>query len=125
MKTDRREKCENASRLIRAHRIREAFDLYISLFMPHCHKTKEFLSFYRFQMASYLALKKNCFLALSEGDMVSDLIEMVYDETVKSIEESEIPLTPSGRMNILESVEIIFPCQMDTDNAVECKSVAK
>ncbi len=121
----RKEQYENAMRAVKAHRIREAFELYVSLFLPSCHRTKEFVSFYRTQMASYLILKKSCRLALSEGDMVSDLIEMVYDDTVRAIENSEIPLSPDGRMNILSSVEIVFPCQMDTGISESRKCVAK
>lgn len=121
----RKEQYENAMRAVKAHRIREAFELYVSLFLPSCHRTKEFVSFYRTQMASYLILKKSYRLALSEGDMVSDLIEMVYDDTVRAIENSEIPLSPDGRMNILSSVEIVFPCQMDTGISESRKCVAK
>ena len=121
----RKEKYENAIRAVKAHRIREAFELYVSLFLPSCHRTKEFVSFYRTQMASYLILKKNYRLALSEGDMVSDLIEMVYDETVTAIEKSDIPVSADGRMNILSSVEIVFPCQMDTGITSSRKCVAK
>ena len=93
----------------RSHRLKEAFELYVSLFFPSCHKTKEFTAFYRYQMATYLTEKKNYLLSLCEGDMVSSLIGMVYDETVEQIENSDIPVSDSGRINILESVEIAFP----------------
>ncbi len=115
MDRNRKEKYENAVTAVKAHRIREAFELYVSLFLPKGMRSREFLAFYRFQMASYLSLKKSVLLSIAEGDMVSDLIETVYEETVKAIDESQIPVSPAGRMNILESVEIIFPCQKDTE----------
>lgn len=125
MKNERREKYEDAIRAVKAHRMSEAFEIYVSLFLPRCHRTKEFLSFFRFQMASYLVVKRSFLVALSEGDMIADLIGMAYDEALENIERSEIPVTGEGRMNILESVEIVFPCQMDTEISKERKSVAK
>lgn len=121
----RKEKYENAVTAVKAHRIREAFELYVSLFLPKGMRSREFLSFYRLQMASYLVLKKSVMLSIPEGDMVTDLIETVYDETVKAIEKSEIPVSPDGRMNILESVEIVFPCQKDTEVRQNRKCVAE
>lgn len=121
----RKEKYENAVTAVKAHRIREAFELYVSLFLPKGMRSREFLSFYRLQMASYLVLKKSVLLSIPEGDMVSDLIETVYDETVKAIEKSEIPVSPDGRMNILESVEIVFPCQKDTEERRNRRCVAE
>lgn len=57
--------------------------------------------------------------------MISDLIGMTYDEVVDSIENSDIPVTYSGRINILESVEIPFPCQKETKADEPGKCVAK
>ncbi len=121
----RKEKYESAVMAVKAHRIREAFELYVSLFLPEGMRSSEFLAFYRLQMASYLVLKKSVLLSIAEGDMVSDLIETVYDETVKAIEKSDIPVSPDGRMNILESVEIVFPCQRDTEERRKRRCVAE
>ncbi len=125
MERTRKEKIETAVNAAKRHRIREAFELYVSLFLPKEGRSREFVSFYRFQMASYLVLKKNVVLSLAEGDMVSDLIETVYDETVRAMDESDIPISMDGRMNILESVEIVFPCQMDTERAEKKRCVAE
>lgn len=43
--------------------------------------------------------------------MISDLIEMTYADITKEIEDSDIKVSQSGRINILESIEIVFPCQ--------------
>lgn len=114
MENARMSKYINALEAVKAHRLRDAFELYISLFLPLSHKSREFLSFFRYQFSTYLSEKKNYSLGLGEGDMISDLIEMTYDEVVDEIESSDIPITQSGRINILESVEIVFPCQKET-----------
>ncbi len=115
----------SALKAVKANRLKEAFELYCSVFTPLGRKTKEFLSFYRYQLASYLVEKSSYQLGLGEGDMVSDLIESVYDETVRDIEESDIPVSQDGRINILESVEIIFPCQKETERREKKHCVAK
>ncbi len=117
MDNARTQRYRDAVSAARSHRLKEAFELYVSLFFPSCHRTKEFTAFYRYQMATYLTEKKNYLLSLCEGDMVSSLIGMVYDETVDAIEHSDIPVSDSGRMNILESVEIVFPV-MDKKSSV-------
>lgn len=125
MDRKRKEKYENAVTAVKAHRIKEAFELYVSLFLPKEMRSREFLAFYRLQMASYLVLKKSVFLSIAEGDMVSDLIESVYDETVKAIDNSDIPVSSDGRMNILQSVEIVFPCQKDTEKGRKRRCVSE
>ncbi len=125
MENGRRDVYVSALKAVKANRLKEAFELYCSIFTPLGHKTKEFLAFYRYQLATYLVEKRNYQLGLGEGDMVSDLIESVYDETVKDIEDSEIPISRDGRINILESVEIVFPCQNETERSEKKSCVAK
>ena len=47
--------------------------------------------------------------------MVSDLILSSYEEIEKSIDDSEIPISREGRVNILLSAKIIFPWHNDTE----------
>lgn len=116
MDSTRISRYRDALRAARSHRLREAFELYVSLFLPSSPRTKEFTAFYRYQMATYLTEKKNYLMSIPEGDMVSSLIEMVYDEAVEAIESSDIPVSRSGRLNILESVEIVFPVAAPADS---------
>lgn len=114
MEKGRKDKYMNAIKAVKANRLSDAFELYCSLFFPMGHSGLEFILFYRYQLASYLAKKSTYTLALPEGDMVSDLIEMTYDEVVQEMDNSDIPISHDGRINILESVNIVFPCQNDT-----------
>ncbi len=116
---------KDALKAVEAHRLKDAFEIYCSLFLPLGKRSIEFLSFFRYQLSTYLAEKNNYSLSLPEGDMVSDLIEMVYDETIDNIEESQIPISDDGRINILESVEIVFPCQKETHKDKKALLVAK
>ena len=97
----------------------EIFEGYASVFLPRlgskCPKCEEFRAFFRYQLASYLALKPGYSLALPEGDMVSDLILETYEEFEEDVEESQIPVSQEGRVNMLLNIKIHFPCQNDTD----------
>lgn len=125
MDNGRKDKYENAIAAVKANRLKDAFELYCSLFFPLGHKGMEFLLFYRYQLATYLSKKRTYTLALPEGDMVSDLIEMTYDEVVEEMDNSDIPISEVGRINILEGVDIVFPCQNDTTSTNKLKRVAK
>lgn len=125
MEKGRKDKYLSAIEAVKANRLKDAFELYCSLFFPLGHPGLEFLSFYRYQLATYLSRKSTYTLALPEGDMVSDLIGMTYDEVVDEMDHSDIPISNVGRINILESVKIVFPCQNDTDLRKRAKSVAK
>ena len=97
----------------------DLFDSYVSIFMPRlgmkCPRSDEFRAFFRYQLAQYLAEKPNYHLSRPEGDMVSDLILSSYEEIEKSIDDSEIPISREGRVNILLSAKIIFPWHNDTE----------
>ena len=80
-----------------------------------CPRSDEFRAFFRYQLAQYLAEKPNYRLSRPEGDMVSDLILSSYEEIEKSIDDSEIPISREGRVNILLSAKIIFPWHNDTE----------
>ena len=95
----------------------DLFDSYVSIFLPRlgmkCPRSDEFRAFFRYQLATYLSLKKNYTLALPEGDMVSDLILDTYEEFEEDVSSSQIPLSNEGRVNMLLEIKIQFPCQND------------
>lgn len=107
-------KYKEAIELSRMHRFKDAFDAYVQVFFPYNIKTTEFFAFYRYQLSQYLCMKNNFLLALSEGDMISDLILSEYKRIIDDIKSSDIPISQNGRITILESVSIVFPCQNDT-----------
>ena len=125
MDLGRIERYKKALECVRHHQLRDAFELYYSVFLPQRMKsTVEFNTFYRYQLSSYLEKKRNYILALAEGDMVSDLIEMTYSSVISDIEKSDIKISYKGRINILESVEIIFPCHCATGDKANGLSVS-
>ena len=103
--------------------LKDIFEGYASIFLPRlgnkCPKCEEFRAFFRYQLAKYLAEKPNYYLSRPEGDMVSDLILSSYEEIEKSIDDSEIPISREGRVNILLSAKIIFPWHNDTECDLE------
>ena len=98
--------------------LKDIFESYASIFLPRlgnkCPKCEEFRAFFRYQLATYLSLKKNYTLALPEGDMVSDLILDTYEEFEEDVSSSQIPLSNEGRVNMLLEIKIQFPCQNDS-----------
>ena len=98
--------------------LQDIFESYASIFLPRlgnkCPKCEEFRAFFRYQLATYLSLKKNYTLALPEGDMVSDLILDTYEEFEEDVSSSQIPLSNEGRVNMLLEIKIQFPCQNDS-----------
>ena len=97
--------------------LKDIFDRYASIFLPRlgnkCPKCEEFRAFFRYQLATYLSMKKNYTLALPEGDMVSDLILDTYEEFEEDLSSSQIPISNEGRVNMLLEIRIQFPCQND------------
>ncbi len=91
----------------------KAFALYVETFLPRlCTKhscESEFKNFYQRQFALYFNGKKNHIVALSEGDMISDLILDAYDSFLEEIMLSPFKITKSGRTNLLSAVEVFFP----------------
>ena len=73
--------------------LKDIFESYASIFPPRlgtkCPKCEEFRAFFRYQLATYLSMKKNYTLALPEGDMVSDFILDTYEEFEEDLDESE------------------------------------
>lgn len=98
----------------------DLFEDYASKFLPRlgskCPSSEEFRAFFRYQLATYLCMKKNYILATAEGDMVSDLILDSYEEVEKRIENSDYPISQEGRTNILMNTKIFFPCQYDSES---------
>ena len=74
----------------------------------------DFILFYRRQMENYFNIKKNLFISLPEGDMVTDLIRMTYDDFMQDWSESPFKKSKKGRERLLSSIKIIFPVQNDT-----------
>ena len=104
---------------IKNHRLEDAFDIYVHAFLNRLNTQRiherEFIAFFRYQLAEYLCNKTNFYIALPEGDMISDLILSKYDDFVLSIEESTFPYTKESRLRLLERLNIIFPCHFNTD----------
>ncbi len=97
----------------------KAFDAYSLAFLIRKGKTKpslEFISFYRYQLFSYLKGKCSFILSLPEGDMITDLICDEYQDFLDSLAESPFCITGDGKKNLLESVRIVFPCLFDTED---------
>ena len=102
----------------------EAFEDYVNAFLPRLHLscyTLEFVSFYRYQLATYLRSKPVFTLSLPEGDMISDLIKDAYDTFVEAADSSPFNITGEGRINLLESVKIIFPYQNDSESLFDAQ----
>lgn len=98
--------------------LKDIFDSYASIFLPRLGakrpKCEEFTAFFRYQLATYLSMKKSYTLALPEGDMVSDLILDTYEEFEEDVSSSDIPISNEGRVNMLLEIKIQFPCQNDS-----------
>ena len=95
-----------------------AFESYVSAFISRLggvELTLEFVTFYRYQLLSYLKAKPVFILSLPEGDMISDLIKDSYESFLSALESSPFNITGEGKRNLLESVRIAFPWQNDTE----------
>ena len=88
----------------------EAFLLRLDPFLSDC----DFIMFYRDQMEKYFAVKTNLYISLPEGDMVTDLIRMTYDDFMAEWEESPFRKSEKGRARLLSNIKIVFPVQNDT-----------
>ncbi|HIV98201.1 MAG TPA: hypothetical protein IAB12_00235 [Candidatus Ornithospirochaeta avicola] len=96
---------------------------YISFFLPRLSSSvdDDFLKFYDFQIRKYFSCKKNNYMSLVEGDMITDLIFSVYSEIVSS----PFIKSQSGKKRILSHTRIVFPLgQSDTYDEEEDKSVS-
>ncbi len=111
---------KEAGTLIRKNDRENAFEAYVNAFlsrMMDVDYTLEFVMFYRYQLLAYLNAKPVFHLSLPEGDMITDLIKDAYDSFLEALESSPFNITGEGRMNLLESVKIVFPWQNDTDDS--------
>ena len=61
------------------------------------------------QLAKYLCKKNNYYVALPEGDMISDLILSSYIDFVDMISVSKFNITAEGRINLLSELKVDFP----------------
>lgn len=110
---------KEGSREARNNELDAAFESYVDAFLSRlsgADLTLEFVSFYRYQLYSYLKAKPVFILSLPEGDMISDLILQSYEDFLKAVDGSPFNITGEGRVNLLESVRIPFPWQSDTDD---------
>ena len=96
-----------------------AFNTYVNAFLSRLNsrriKEREFIAFYRYQLAEYLCNKMNFYIALPEGDMISDLILSEYDEFIDEVSNSIFPFSRENMYRLLEEMKIIFPCHFKTD----------
>lgn len=120
---------ERAIERAKCNCLSEAFEGYVQTFLSRITssiaKNREFIAFYRYQLATYLAGKNNFLLGIIEGDMVSDLIEETYEEFENEVRCSQIKISREGRFNLLEEIKIIFPGQSDTAFEEELIRVSK
>ncbi len=115
---------KEGNRKARLLRYQDAFEDYVEVFLPRIKGvefTIEFVSFYRYQLWRYLKAKPVFTLSLPEGDMISDLIKDSYDSFLFDMESSPFNITGEGRLNLLESVKIVFPWQDDPDSVPDAR----
>ena len=115
---------KEGNRKARLLRYQDAFEDYVEVFLPRIKGvefTIEFVSFYRYQLWRYLKAKPVFTLSLPEGDMISDLIKDSYDSFLFDMEASPFNITGEGRLNLLESVKIVFPWQDDPDSVPDAR----
>lgn len=100
----------------------QAFAFYVEAFLPRLNSNyaiqQEFKCFYRLQLANYLCKKSNYYVALPEGDMVSDLILDAYLDFIDSVDNSKFNITQSGRINLLCNLKVDFPINDLSDLAL-------
>ena len=77
----------------------------------------EFLEFFKIQFIIYLLGKKRIKVALSEGDMIFDLIEDTFKELKKDIEDSPFMIQKENMRSFYKNVEIDFPWMMFEESA--------
>ncbi|MCY1152151.1 MAG: hypothetical protein PQJ49_07170 [Sphaerochaetaceae bacterium] len=76
----------------------------------------DFLEFFKIQFIIYLLGKKKIKVALSEGDMVYDLIEDSFRQLKEEIESSPFAILDKNRRSFYKSVEIDFPWMLFEDS---------
>lgn len=69
----------------------------------------EFLEFFKIQFIIYLLGKRRMKIALSEGDMIFDLIEEAFNEVSSEIENSPFTIKNENKQSFYKTVEIDFP----------------
>ncbi len=69
----------------------------------------EFLEFFKIQFIIYLLGKKKIKIALSEGDMIFDLIEDSFNEIREDIADSPFIILNENKRDFYKTVEIDFP----------------
>lgn len=69
----------------------------------------DFLEFFKIQFIIYLLGKKKIMVALSEGDMIFDLIEEEYNQLKDDIKASPFPIFNENKRTLYKNLEIDFP----------------
>lgn len=77
----------------------------------------DFLDFFKIQFIIYLLGKKKIQVALSEGDMIFDLIEDTFKDIMQEIEESPFIVKNENKHSFYKTVEIDFPWLLFEDTA--------
>ncbi len=75
----------------------------------------DFLEFFKIQFIIYLLGKKKIKVALSEGDMIFDLIEETFIQLSKEMRESPFLIKNENKFNFYQTIEIDFPWMMFED----------
>lgn len=76
----------------------------------------EYHDFFVYQFSTYLVGKKRIKVSLPEGDMISDLIRVAYDEFQEQILDSPFNIGEENLWNLLTNVKIDFPFQIVPEN---------
>lgn len=76
----------------------------------------DFLEFFKIQFIIYLLGKKKIKVALSEGDMIFDLIEDTFKHIKAEIENSPFKILDENKRSFYKTVEIDFPWMMFEDS---------
>ena len=70
---------------------------------------KQFIDFFKVQFTIYQLGKKRISVALCEGDMVYDLIQMEWERIQRELEESPFEIDERGLHDWYKNIEIDFP----------------
>lgn len=103
--------------------INKSIDCYCDAFLLRNlsieESDKEFIDFFRVQFIIYQLGKKHLDVALSEGDMIFDLIKSEWDTIKKEIENSPFRIEESCLLNWFKSIKIDFPWGVEEYEAFE------
>ncbi len=91
----------------------QALDCYCDAFLLRNlsieDSDEQFIDFFKVQFTIYQLGKKNIVIALCEGDMIFDLIQMEWERLQKELDESPFEIDERGLHEWYKNIEIDFP----------------